>query len=171
MNEACNHQRAICYSKTKGYNDQIKWCPILQQDRFKRGIPVNVKLISCLALHGKRFNAECAKIILFSLKKKSMPEKEFLILSNCHGNDFFMKEFTWKIFTIAISPNSWWKRSVFSVQIRFEWKPVWLVGDFSQCTIALLKFLYFFRLNWVGCLFHCNTGTFRKQSFFYPDVP
>ena len=26
---------------------------------------------------------------------------------------------------------------------------------------------YFFRLNWVGCLFHCNTGNLRKQSFLY----
>ena len=28
-----------------------------------------------------------------------MPEKEFFkILSNCHGNAFFMREFKWKIF-------------------------------------------------------------------------
>ena len=29
----------------------------------------NVKLISYLALHGKNLNAQCAKIILFLLKK------------------------------------------------------------------------------------------------------
>ena len=30
---------------------------------------------------------------------------------------------------------------------------------------------YIFRLNWVGCLLHCITGTFKKQSFLYRDVP
>ena len=58
-------------------------------------------MISCLALHGKRFNASCAKIILFSLKKSRCAKKNFLfILSNCLGIDLFMKEFKWKIFTI-----------------------------------------------------------------------
>ena len=39
----------------------------------------NVKLISCLRLHGKKINAQCAKIILF-LQKKVDARKGILFL-------------------------------------------------------------------------------------------
>ena len=59
----------------------------------------NIKLIFCLAFHGKKSNARCAKIILF-WGKKSMREKEFSVyLIKLSWKRFFMKEFKWKIFT------------------------------------------------------------------------
>ena len=48
----------------------------------------------------KKPNGRCAKIILLSLKKvDARKEIFFFILSNCHGNAFFMEEFKWKILT------------------------------------------------------------------------
>ena len=68
----------------------------------------------------KSFQIDCFQIDYWlHFWKKSMREKElsfyFIKLS---WKRFFMKEFKWKIFTIAISPISRWKHSVFSVQIR-----------------------------------------------------
>ena len=55
----------------------------------KKSFLGNVKFISCLALHGKKFNARCAKIILFSFKESRYTKRNFLfILSDCHGNAF-----------------------------------------------------------------------------------
>ena len=44
----------------------------------------------------------------------------------------------------------------------------WLTtSHIAQLHFSFLLFT-FFRLNWVGYLFHCNTGKLRKQSFLYP---
>ena len=55
------------------------------------------------------------------IKKTSMREKQFsFYFIKLSWKRFFMKEFKWKIFTVAISPISRWKYSAFSVQIRVE---------------------------------------------------
>ena len=60
----------------------------------------NVKLISDLALHGKKLNARCAKIILYlfyqlSWKRFAMKEFKWKVFTNCNFADFAMK--TWCI--------------------------------------------------------------------------
>ena len=135
--------------------EMSNWFPVLW----------NVKLISCFALHGKKMNARWAKIVLFSMR-----EREF---------SFYFIKLSWKRFfsgkylRIPIPPISRWKHSVFSVQTCLKLKAFWLVDNFSECIITLLSFLLFFlfRVNWVGCLIHRNTGTLIKQRLLYRDVP
>ena len=131
-------------------------------------------MISCLALHGKKFNVQYPKIILFLLKK-SMNKKEFsFYFIKFSWKHIFMKEFKWKIFTITILLISQWKLIYIYIQhCNLRWIKTNLAGR-KLLTAHHYTFefspLYFFRLNWVGYLFHCSTGTLRKQSFLHPDA-
>ena len=127
----------------------------------------NVKLIYCLAFHGKKSNARCAKTILF-WGKKSMRGKEFSVyLINLSWKRFFMKEFQWKIFTNRNFADFAIKLLCISCSNSYSIKTNTAGRQLLNVHNYTFKFppIYFFRLNWVGYLFHCNTGTFRKQSF------
>ena len=112
--------------------------------------------------------AMCCNHFIF-VKKSQCAKRDFVfILSNCQVNAFFMKEFNWKIF-YKLQFHRFWDENIGHLAFKFvanKNQSGWLTTSHS----AQHSF-YFFRLNWVGCLFHCNTGTLRKQRFFYPDVP
>ena len=110
------------------------------------GVLGNVKLISCLVLHGKKFNAQSTKIIF--VKKSQCTKRNFyFILSNCHGNAFLWKNLSGRSLWIVISLIKRWRHSVFSVKICIDKKKnkqiTSLVDNFSQCIITPLSFLLF----------------------------
>ena len=82
---------------------------------------------------------------------------------------FFMRKFKWKTFTNCNFADL--TMSTLCIQhLNLYWIKTNLAG--WQLLIVhnyTFKFspFYFFRLNWVGCLFHCNTGTLTKLSFLY----
>ena len=104
---------------------------------------------------------DALKSFYFRKKKADARKGIFFYFVKLPWKHFFMKEFKWRIFYKSQFRRFRDENRVFSVQTLSEQKPIWLVDDFSQCTITLLSF----------CLFHCNTGTLKKQSFFNPDFP
>ena len=57
-----------CFEMDESSKRSMKLLQVLFHDtnNFRNSHLGNVKLISCLALHGKKLNAQCAKMILFS---------------------------------------------------------------------------------------------------------
>ena len=108
----------------------------------------HVKLIFYLVLHGKNSMRDALKSFCFWKKSNVL-----FILSNCHRNAFLWKNLMGKSLWIAISPIKKWK----CITVH-------------NCTFKIPLF-YFFRLNWVGCLFHRKTSIFRMQTFLYHNVP
>ena len=116
----------------------------------------------------------CNVLKFYFHKKSWCANRNFLfILSYCHGNAFLWKNLSWKSLQIAIFPIAQWKNSVFRIELNLYWIKINLAGwqllTKDNSTFTFSPF-YFYRVNWVGCLFHCNTGTLRKQSFLYHDV-
>ena len=97
----------------------------------------NVKLISCLALRGKKFNVRCTKIILFSLKKVHAWKGIFFLFYQILIETLFYERIylSGKSLQIALSPIKQWKHSVFSIPIHTEKKTIWLVDNFSSAQL------------------------------------
>ena len=125
----------------------------------------NVKLVSCLALCGKKCSAWYNHFI-FVQKGIS-----FLFYHIVMEMLSLWMNLSGKSLQITISLISQQKYCVFSIQICTYQNSV-TVWQLLTVHNYIFKFspFYFFRLNWIGCLFYCNTGTLRKQSLLYPDV-
>ena len=76
---------------------------LLQVDYYSLG---NIKLISSLALYGKKFIARYAKIILLSLKKVDARKGIFFLFYPIVVETLFYERFKWKILTTVILPIS-----------------------------------------------------------------
>ena len=108
------------------------------------------------------------------VKKKSMREKEFSFsFIKLSWKRFFMKEFKCKIFTNRNFADFVIKTQCIQRSNSYLIKTNVVGGRLLTVHNYAFKFsfspFHFFRLNWVGCLFHCNTDTLRKQSFLYHD--
>ena len=126
-------------------------------------------MISSLALHWKNLMRDELKSFFFFLIKKYDAQKGifFLFYQIVLHMFFLWKNLSGKSLPITILLNlliktlGIWRSNTYWIKTKNK---NWLINDLWQWTITLFKFslFYFFRLNWVGCLFHCNTGNRSK---------